>query len=859
MHDRVERARQDSDTALFYDLMLEAECLLKLTTCAVIALLDEDRSRSVYALEHRLVRADGLGDWVAVLRDAVKGSQARLVVPAGTEHLRQLSQLMGRTEWQFDAVAKLDDALRVLLPVRDELPGKTDLLRFFELFAQLRNATKAHGATAPATCARLVQPVSQAIAVVEEHLQILGGEWAYLHRNLSGKYRVTAVSAGADAFAYLKNSRADSYRDGVYMWADGPRYVPLVDSDADLTDYFLPNGAFTDRTYEMLSYVTDDRRRCDSTPYLLPVGELPESETQGRGLLDVVGCAFTNIPSDQSPYVSRRLLETDVFDRLLDDQHPLITMAGRGGVGKTSLAIRVLHEVVETSRYETVLWFSARDIDLLPSGPKPVQPRVLSEDDVARECVRLVEPRERREKGFKAREYFERCLQKPELGPTLFVFDNFETVRSPQALFKWLHAHLRLPNKVLITTRFRDFNADYRVEVGGMTREECEELIDITSGRLGIARLIDQEYRDELYAEADGHPYVVKILLGRVAREGKAAKIERVLAAEDDVLEALFERTFTLLTPAAKRVFLLLASWRSAVPEVAVESILLRPANERMNVKEAVDELIRSSLVETRVAEADEGTFLILPLAAMLYGRRMLSVSPLKAAVEADKELLLLFGAASDYEVQLGLRPRVDRFVQSIAGRLERGDGVFEDYEPVLRFLARRYPPAWIGVADMLEERGGKEYWLKAVEAIQFFLQDASDEDAQAMGWERLEYLGRRLGDLQLELSAIVERASLPGVSRDVVSRAANRVNAILSEEPYAVDRDERRILVRSLIGVFEKRLDEMDATDLSRLAWLYLRLRDVKSAERIVQLGMQDDASNQHLRRLSKKLQETI
>jgi hypothetical protein len=859
MHTRVARAAEDSDTALFYDLLMEGECVLKLITCATLALLEEDASRSIYRLKHRLVRADGLGEWTTVLREAVKGPAARLVVSGGTDHLKQLSQSVGKDSWQHAAVSRLDEALRILNVAHDPVPQVTDLLRWFELFTQLRNATRAHGATQPATCARLAVPVRESLRQLEQQFSLLQGEWVVLHRNLSGKYRVTAISEDAGSFGYLKSSRDSILSDGVYLWAGMPRAVPLIYTDPDLSDYLLPNGAFNERVFEAISYITDDRHKESATEFLLPVGTLPVSETQGVGALDAAGNTFANLPPRPTDYVSRRALEDELRDCLLDDRHSLITMAGRGGVGKTSTALQVLHGITATGPFDVIVWFSARDIDLLTSGPKPVSPHVLSEENIAAEFARLTRTGKTEEIAFKPKAYFEGCLQSPVFGPTLFVFDNFETVRSPRGIFMWLHTHLRLPNKILITTRFRDFNADYRVEVGGMTKDECDQLVDVTARRFGVESLLTDKYRETLYHESDGHPYVVKILLGRIAREKKLVPIERVMAAEEDVLDALFERTYTLLSPGARRVFLLLATWRSAVAEIALEAILLRPANERMSVKDSVDELMRSSLVESRIAETDGVQFLVLPLAAMLYGRRKLEVSPLKAAVEADKELLLLFGATSDRDLNLGLKPRVERFITAVAQRIDRGAGVLADYEDVIEFLARRHSPAWLLLADMLEERGGAGDWEKASQAIQSFLQRASDDKERAFAWERLEYLARRLSDGQLELAALVERASLPSVPLEVVSRAANRVNAILSDDPNTVDQDEMRILVTRLIDVCERRHLEMDGTDLSRLAWLHIRLKDYQRASEIVNQGLQADSNNRHLRNLQGRLKRSL
>jgi len=64
----------------------------------------------------------------------------------------------------------------------------------------------------------------------------------------------------------------------------------------------------------------------------------------------------------------------------------------------------------------------------------------------------------------KAIDYLARSLTKSGEGPLLFVFDNFETVRNPAELYRWLDTYVRLPNKVLITTRFREFKGDYPLE-----------------------------------------------------------------------------------------------------------------------------------------------------------------------------------------------------------------------------------------------------------------------------------------------------------------------------------------------------------------------------------------------------------
>src|SRR5262249_27514898 len=142
----------------------------------------------------------------------------------------------------------------------------------------------------------------------------------------------------------------------------------------------------------------------------------------------------------------------------------------------------------------------------------------------------VVSKANRAKKDFKARPFFEQQLHKNEFGPCLYIFDNFETTQNPVDLFNWVDTHIREPNKVLITTRLRDFKGDYPIEVHGMTEEESRELISRTAADLEVKSLLTEEYIGQLISESEGHPYVIKMLLGEIAQEGRIGHIPRLVA-----------------------------------------------------------------------------------------------------------------------------------------------------------------------------------------------------------------------------------------------------------------------------------------------------------------------------------------
>ncbi len=854
MWERVEVGRADSDSTFFHDLMYAAEMTAKIIVAGIVAAVDDDKDASRYRQVSRLVRADGVGDWATTLADVLIGPTSQHLLGEARIEQRELTQKVGPEGWQWQAATLLQGCLTHVDPGCESLPQKVDGLTCIRQLARIRNKTRGHGAPKTDVLSKIAPSLEQALRLIVSSHSLFKREWAYLHRNLSGKYRVTRLSETADAFDSLKQATAVHLPNGVYVHLGRPVRVELAQSDADASDFYLANGGFNEKRFEMLSYATGNTTSVDATPYMRPTAPLPGSETEGLGELDCVGNCLSNVPAAPAEYVRRHSLESDLLDILRNDRHPVITLVGRGGIGKTSLALTALGAIAGENRFDAILWFSARDLDLLPEGPKQVRPAVLNVRDVAEEFVRLTAPKGAKEKGFKPTDYFAESLTKANLGPTLFVFDNFETVVNPIELFKWIDTYVRSPNKVLITTRRREFKGDYPIDVRGMSDAECALLIDATASKLGVQTLLTSDYRRELVHESEGHPYVVKILLGEVAKAGKLRKVERVVADSEELLTALFERTYATLTPVAQRVFLTLCNWRTTIPKIALEAVLLRPENEKMAVADAINELEQSSFVELLESQADNEIFVSTPLVAALFGRRKLVVSPMKSAVEADTVILQQFGAGQRSDVRHGVAPRIERLIASIAKRALKQAATLDEYMPMLEFVARHYSPTWLLVASLYEDLGTPDALERAKEAIRQHLEREGGK-AAISSWRRLAAVCRRTGDLVGELHAHVELAANAEAEIDEISDAANRLNYLLAENRAILDSEEKQILVRRLAAAMDARAHEADATSLSRLAWLYLRLNDASRAEQHVKRGLALDADNEHCQRLAERL----
>jgi hypothetical protein len=853
--DRIAVAKQDSDTALFSDLMYLGEMVTKLTTAALVASIQDDRERQRYRLCHGIIRATGLGGWVDALESSMRGPATQLLIPDASQEKAELIQSSGSSTWQYAAVASMHRALRMVEPNVDPLGAAVEGLDWFRHFKTLRNRTRGHGALRGVTCSKICPALETSIRGLIDNFALFKRPWAYLHRNISGKYRVTRYSDGDSPFGQYKRIPAVPVPDGVYVFLGKPVHVELVTSDADASDFHFPNGGFSNDTHEVISYLTGITRTADARAYLAPAGQLPASETDGLRELDAQGLSFSNVPPRTRDYVSRKELEQELRDALARDNHPIVTLSGRGGIGKTTLAVSVIHDLADQGRFEVILWFSARDIDLLDHGPKLVQQRVKTKGDIAREYIQLTGS----QAGGNPVAEFEKALREGATGPTLFVVDNFETVSNPTEMYLWLDTHVRAPNKILITTRHEEFKGDWPVAVGGMSEDESMTLISMFASHLGVTGLLTTAYRQDLFTEAGGHPYVMKVLLGEVAKAKKLLKIDRIVAAKDAILEALFERTFTRLSPAANRVFLTLCSWRSTIPQVALEAVLLRPANEKMDVADAIDELRKLSLVEMNESEADRSIHLSVPLTAMEFGRRKLSVSPYKTAVQADLELLQALGAARLTDLRHGMRPRLERMISAIAAKVSKVPADLAQYVPILEYIARADAEVWLMLCDLYESRydetGDAACMDSAKATLRRYLEQRAAAPSAYGVWERLARLCYRTGDVGGEVHALAEMCEATGTPFEKLSETANRVNGMLRNQSLRLDSDEKRILIGRLTAVMEKRLQEASATDCSRIAWLFLNIHQEPKARQITEEGLKRQPSNTYCLGLAERL----
>ncbi|MHB8628865.1 MAG: hypothetical protein ACYDBJ_21475 [Aggregatilineales bacterium] len=276
--DRIEISRQDSDTSLGLDLLYMGEMVTKLVASGLIAAISDDPKRLRYSQIYKLVRADGLGDWSVAIDNTLSGPPAQYLIEPAYEEQKELTQSFGSNSWQYEAVDLLYKCLKTIGQVVED-KQKLEARKWFSTFVWLRNKTRGHGAPQSDIWGKLCPPLEKSLRLMIENFVLFKRPWAYLYRNLSGKYRITYWNDHVSpALENLKSTRDIVLQNGIYISFGAASYqrVELLDSDVEARDYFFPNGAFDDKTFEFFSYITNSHRHDgDATLYFHAPGLKP--------------------------------------------------------------------------------------------------------------------------------------------------------------------------------------------------------------------------------------------------------------------------------------------------------------------------------------------------------------------------------------------------------------------------------------------------------------------------------------------------------------------------------------------------------------------------------------------------------
>ncbi len=849
---RLNVSGPDSSGDTFLLTSYLSEVLLKTIAVTLCAGLRHASAEQSYSVEYSLIRADGLGSWEAAISQIANGAYSAFTSQDLQPILAWLNKRRTRAEddWAREAISHSAAVMKLLGSDAPDPSKETTVRHLISHLIQIRNKTKAHGAVGPDFFAVANPHYISVVRSLAECYPITV-QWFYL-RSYIGSNPTHVVRLTGTTPTALTRSEAEQFavRDsGVYVRThERGALLPcgdLLQTNHECTDFFIANGNYSNKQSEFIDYATGKSEKRPVSDYSRPPATLPVSATEGDSSLEIHSNVFGNLPLEPQDYVNRLSLQQELTNRLLDRNHAVITLHGRGGIGKTSLALRVVHELasVDSPRFEYIIWFSARDLELKPSGPVPVRRAIPNLKEVCKLSSRLlsIDPTE---------EAFAGVLRDPGSVLTtglLFVFDNFETLDDPAGLHEFLDTYAHIPNKVLITSRERAFKADFPIQVGGMERSEAMELIRQNSQALGIAQVVSEQKAEEIFDYTEGHAYAIRVLLGEIAKEQTWVPLRSLASRRSDLISALFERSFNRLSDDGRRVFLTVANWRSLCSELALFSILgLRD----IDVDAGLEECRRLSLI-TPYELADGHTCYAAPELTRIFGKKKLDGDPEKFLIHEDLEYLRQFGSIKPSEKgTLGREQIVKRFLDWCEKAQQAQQTDVQRLDRTLVAVAEHWPGAWLTLAKIREDIGAPQ------EDVAYALRRATEEmsyDREA--WRTRASTALKHGDEKTYIASLVSAVEADPGDPTFVLTVADRLNKYVSTHKVDIPTSLRGVYLASVRGHMERLADRLDATGLSRLAWLHLLEGDRAGAKKYATRGVRKQSANEHCLNVLERL----
>ena len=831
------------DTFLIISYLIES--FVKTIAISLWAAVKKANPSIAYGLEYDFVRGDGLGIWDSAI-STMTGNAFSGYVPRDIQALVEwITKKRNKPDdtWVKDSFESCEKIIELLGLSDHGLQKPNTIKHVLSQLVLIRNKTKAHGAAGPDFFKEANPLYENIICQLLEKCPINCWEWFFISWKSQSTIKAISLKGLNTTQTALREGTADlNNKSGIFFRSHQCGMLfncdPIIYSTDECARFWIANGGFTQSGMsEYIDYTCHQLKQVDSSAYIRPPVPLPPSGTEGELYLDIYSNVFGNLPARPSDYIERKKLQEELYNKILDKNHPIITLHGRGGKGKTYLALYTAHKIssMNPPNYEYIVWLSARDLELRPEGPSEVRRGVANLEDTCKVIGNLFNI-------GKTKEAFSELLREPKCinsSGILFIFDNFETLDDPVGFHKFLDTYTHIPNKIVITSREKAFKGDYPIEVEGMEYEEARQLI-INQGRnLGIEGFLPEDRIEQIIEYTDGHAYVIRVLLGEIAKEQKWIPIKSLVTRRTDLLNAVFERSFNRLSESGKYAFLTIGNWRSIVSELAILAVLgLRD----IEIESGIEECLRLALINKH--EYADGSYgYSTPELAHIFAKKKIEGDPDKYSILEDLTLLEKFGPLKVKDINGTTIDIVMNEFYMSASDLAESSLKREKIEQIMKRVAEAWPKGWLLLASYYEEVDSQKR-----EEIRYCLRRAVEEmpfDKEA--WIARAEFANKEGDWDSYVFSLISAADADHKDLPLIINAAYQVNLYIKEKKIEIPLKRRGLYLANIRSIMVENVGRLDANGLSKLAWLYLHENNEEEARRYAQKGLEIDPRNKY------------
>lgn len=256
-----------------------------------------------------------------------------------------------------------------------------------------------------------------------------------------------------------------------------------------------------------------------------------------------------NLPSpeyDETGYIGRKY-QVDELKRLcLQSSFPVISVIGDGGVGKTSLALKVVYDIVESPDcpFDFIVWTSSKTKQLTTQEIKNIENAISSSGEMFQNVSDHLAP-----KGMN--NPFQEILTYLSNFKILLILDNLETILDEQ--IRQFLGNLPPGSKVLITSRIGVGAYEAPIRLKPLDIGESVQLLRALAKTCQISHLfkMSDSRLGKICDQMNNNPLFIKWFVLAV-QTGK--RPEEVLDKRDLLLEFCMSNVYNFLSEDSHRI-----------------------------------------------------------------------------------------------------------------------------------------------------------------------------------------------------------------------------------------------------------------------------------------------------------------
>lgn len=339
-------------------------------------------------------------------------------------------------------------------------------------------------------------------------------------------------------------------------------------------------------------------QRLDKEPTFVLYNTIPDYWTSNTPKV------YNNLPLpefDDTGFVGRKE-DRRTIEKYLRSNHPVVTILGEGGAGKTALAQRCLYDLLDKKDcpYELIVWVSLKSRALNTGGIQTIKSAITNTAGLMDTLFSEFTSQEFAKRNPSVNR-FESIIEQLETFKTLLAIDNLETV--PAQELRELYLNVPSGSKILVTSRIGIGEAEVRYPLGALSPSDSEVLFRTFSRFLNKPKLAKAENSLILrYCERLHHnPLLIKWFVSSIAAGYDPNRLlHRKSSTLEHAIRFCFENLYTSLTAEQKRIIEVLSCAMRPIADPELR-YLLRDNADGDKLQWALNLLHQSSMLRTEI------------------------------------------------------------------------------------------------------------------------------------------------------------------------------------------------------------------------------------------------------------------